>query len=49
MTKTSSIAWAAVENGVPDVADGMVQFADGVVDLAGPAVIADLGQRGVEI
>jgi hypothetical protein len=32
---------AGRENGVPDVADGVVQFVDSVVDLAGPAVLAD--------
>jgi hypothetical protein len=41
--------WAAVENGVPDVPDGVVQFIKGVVDLAGAAVIADQPQRGLEI
>jgi hypothetical protein len=30
-----------VEDGVPDVPDGLVQFVDGVPDLAGSAVLAD--------
>jgi hypothetical protein len=41
--------WAAIENGVPDVPDGLVQFIEGVVDLAGSAVIADQPQRDLEI
>jgi hypothetical protein len=48
-TRSEMPGRAAVENGVPDVPDGMVQFIDGVVDLAGPAVIADQPQRGLEI
>jgi hypothetical protein len=39
----------AIENGVPDVPDGLVQFIQGVVDLAGPAVIADQRQHDLEI
>ena len=41
--------WAAIENGVPDVTDGLVQFIEGVVDLAGSAVLADQPQRDLEI
>jgi hypothetical protein len=41
--------WAAIENGVPDVPDGLVQFMEGVVDLAGSAVIADQPERDLEI
>jgi len=37
------------ENGIPKVPDGLVQFADGVVDLIGPTVIADQSQRRVEV
>ena len=40
---------AAIEDGLPDVPDGLVQFADGVPDLAGSAVLADQLQRGLEI
>jgi hypothetical protein len=39
----------AAKTASPDVADGVVQFVDGVVDLVGPAVLADQPQRGVEI
>jgi hypothetical protein len=39
----------AIEYSVPDVPDGLVQFADGVVDLVGPAVIADQPERGLEV
>ena len=38
-----------IEDGVPDVLDGLVQFVDGVPDLAGPAMLADQSQRGLEI
>jgi len=39
----------AIEDGVPDVRDRLVQFADGVPDLAGSAVLDDQLQRGLEI
>ena len=39
----------AIEDGLPDVPDGLVQFVDGVPDLAGSAVLADQLQRGLEI
>jgi hypothetical protein len=43
-------AWpCCIEDGVPDLPDGLVQFVDGVPDLAGPAVLADQPQRGLEI
>jgi hypothetical protein len=41
--------WAPIEDGVPDVPDGVVQLVDGVVDLAGPPLIADQAQRGLEV
>jgi hypothetical protein len=43
------IVWAPIENGVPDVPDGVVQLVDGVADLAGHPLIADQAQRGLEI
>ena len=40
---------AAIEDGLPDAPDGLLQFADSPPDLAGSAVLADQLQRGLEI
>jgi hypothetical protein len=39
----------AIENGLPDVSDCLVQFTNGVPDLARGTVLADQLQRGLEI
>ena len=39
----------AIEDGLPDVPDSLVQFADGVPYLTGSAALADQLQRGLEI
>jgi hypothetical protein len=43
------MASAAIEDGVPDVADGLVDLPEGMGDLVGRALIADQPERGLEI
>jgi hypothetical protein len=46
--RTRGSGGPAIENGVPQVHDGQVQFAEGTLDHVGHALIADQPERGLE-